>query len=294
MTDQSKENRAALDRFLSAWATHDADTVLEAVHPNFVYSSSVGPEPGSTWRTPTEIREGLSAMFAYDAGSEAQIDDIVVVGDVGFQTWTYRFKRPDGSEEVSLGCDLLHFRDGKLLFKNAFRKVKAPPLIQNRQTAQASGATDREGRYARRHFACHGVWKLDAIDLKVYGISVTANGIDDGVLEAARQHVRDRMLEIDQTGGSEKVGFVVIHAGKDATWLLLSWWANTDIRCQLLSSIDAGSPGNVFKPVTQPYSSCVWEQVVINAESHAWVRAMQREHLDKEAYLDERLAPGAY
>jgi ketosteroid isomerase-like protein len=294
MTDQSNENRAALDRFLSAWATHDPEAVLQAVHPDFVYSSSVGPEPGSTWRTQTEVRDGLCAMFAYDAGSDAQIDDIVIVGDVGFQTWVYRSKKADGSEEVSKGCDLLHFRDGKLVYKNAFRKVKTPPLIDAQQQAKNTAAEVRQGRYAPRHVAFHGVWHFDAIDLKVYGISVSGDGIDNATLEAARRHVHGRMPEIEGTGGSENVGFVVIHAGKDATWLLLSWWANTDIRCQLLSANDPGLPGTVFKPVTQPFSSCVWEQVVINAESQAWVRAMSQEHLDKHAYLEDRLASGEY
>lgn len=293
MTDTSDQNRAALDRFLSAWATHDPDTVLETVHPDFVYSSSVGPEPGSTWKTSTELRDGLSAMFAYDAGSEVRIDDIAIVGDVGFQTWTYRFRQADGSEEVSIGCDLLRFRDGKLFSKNAFRKIKAPPLIHAQRDAQGASATHSLGCYRPRHFTFHGIWNLDAIDLKVYGISVSPNGLEGGVLEAAFEHVRNRTPEIDEAGGSEKVGFVVIHAGKDATWLLLNWWANTDIRCQLLSSND-GLPGSSFKPVTQPFASCVWEEVVINAERNAWVNAISQEYPDKEAYLTAHLAPGAY
>jgi ketosteroid isomerase-like protein len=123
-----RRNRAVLDRFLAAWATRDPDAVLDAVHQDFVYSASVGPEPGSTWRTRGEIREGPKAMFTYDDGFETEISDIQIHGEEGFQTWTYRFKHEDGFQHTSYGGDLLRLEDGKLIEKNAFRKVLTPNL----------------------------------------------------------------------------------------------------------------------------------------------------------------------
>lgn len=173
------------------------------------------------------------------------------------------------------------------------RMVKLPILIEMREGLQSHAFPVGRSRYERRHLAFHGLWNFDSIDVKVYGISLSADGIDGHKLEAACQYLRTLTQKIDDFGGSEKVGFVIIHAETDATRLLLSWWANPYVRYQLLASSDSSS-GIGFGPVAPAYASCVWDQIVINGECSAWVRAMSHEHPNKEFYLDDCLAHGTY
>jgi ketosteroid isomerase-like protein len=289
-----QRNRAALDRFLAAWATRDPDAVLDSVHQDFVYSASVGPEPGSTWRTREAIREGLKAMFAYDEGCETEISDIQIHEEVGFQTWVYRFKHEDGSHHTSYGCDLLRFKDGKLIEKNAFRKVLTPPLSNTGGESPRSSTVDVPAAvaYQPRHFEFRGVWSIRPLDVKVYGISLRESGITEETWSAARRCVEHSIGDVESTGNHHRLGFLIVHQGKDATWLLFSWWVHHDIRCQLLSVLDNGR--GTFQPVDKPYDSCVWEQIVITSERDAWVDKMLCAEPSPTAYLSAALKDGTY
>ncbi len=95
----------------------------------------------------------------------------------------------------------------------------------------------------------------------------------------------------EEEGGSEGLGFVVLHEGLQGTWLLLHWWAHGDILCGRLMRADPG--GHDFAPQDRrPLVACVWELVVIDHERRAWVRAMMREPPDPAAYLADPMPPG--
>ena len=92
-------------------------------------------------------------------------------------------------------------------------------------------------------------------------------------------------------GGSEGLGFAILHEGLQGTWLLLHWWAHGDILCGRLLRAEPG--GRDFAPQDdRPLVACVWELAAIEHERAAWVRAMLREAPSPEAYLADALAPG--
>ena len=95
----------------------------------------------------------------------------------------------------------------------------------------------------------------------------------------------------EEEGGSEGLGFAILHEGLQGTWLLLHWWAHGDILCGRLLRAEPG--GADFAPQDRrPLVACVWELAVIDHERHAWVRAMMRETPDPAAYLADALPPG--
>ena len=139
---------------------------------------------------------------------------------------------------------------------------------------------------------------LGRLDAPGHALKLTAIHLADrdppgeGVLAAAREHAGDVLpAAAEREGGSEGLGFVILHEGLQGTWLLLHWWAHGDILCGRLLRAEPG--GAVFAPQDdRPLLACVWELVVIDHERRAWVRAMMREAPDSGAYLADVLPPG--
>ncbi|MCV2368895.1 nuclear transport factor 2 family protein [Roseateles oligotrophus] len=295
-TDIQAINHQGLERFLSAWSTRDPEAVLLAAHPDFVYQASVGPEPGSRWSSPAELRQGLAAMFAHDQGAEVDILECKIDGDAGHLLWRYRFKRADGTEDMQLGCDLLRFRDGRLVLKDSYRKVSAARLTASTAGAEGPAVTTQQQfpRYQPRRFFQQGRWSVNGLQLKVSGIKTDAGEIAQTTWQAARRHVEQRLSDIEQAGEHHGLGFVIVHEGSQTTWLLLNWWAHGDIRCQLLSSLPHDCAGREFAAEPRPLSSCVWEELVIKAERDAWVNCMLTGSPFAPAYLAATLPDGWY
>ena len=287
-------NHEALNRFIAAWSSKDVDRVLGVAHPEFVYAASVGPEPGSTWRTTEDLRRGLRSMFEYDEGATATVLHTWIDGDTGFMTWRYASARSDGTTDVSLGCDLLRFRGGKLSRKDSYRKVMAKSLNRpDQRTSRDPKFRPPLPRYEPRSFQSHGTWAIGPLTLKVYGITLESDGMSDATRAAARRHVEQRLPEIEGDGSHHELGFVIIHQGMDATWLLMNWWAYGDIRCQLMSSRDRNAAESAaFSPETRALANCVYEEAVIHAETQAWIDAMLSRAPEAGTYLETFMANG--
>jgi ketosteroid isomerase-like protein len=128
-------NLAVFQRFNLAWGAHDMQALMACVTDDFVYAASVGSEPGQTFSGREAARQGVSSMWAHDAGSQAQTLEVVLLGDRGCVRWAYRWPDAGKGARVELGCDLLEFRGGLLARKDAYRKVGARP-------AQDQGGVD--------------------------------------------------------------------------------------------------------------------------------------------------------
>ena len=110
-----------LKNFSAAWAGRDLEAVVNLFATEGEYAASVGPDPGKTARGHDEIRALVKDMFAVDDGAVAENSIPIVFGEEAFWTWTYHM--PDGS--VQSGCDFLRMRNGKIILKDAYRKVTA-------------------------------------------------------------------------------------------------------------------------------------------------------------------------
>jgi ketosteroid isomerase-like protein len=113
-----------LAAFSDAWARHDLEALMSHVTDDCVYSASVGPEPGRTWSGKEQVREGFALMLAHDAGQERHEDEgPIIAGSRGAGTWSFTGPGPDGTAQVTRGCDIYEFRGGQIARKDAFRKV---------------------------------------------------------------------------------------------------------------------------------------------------------------------------
>jgi hypothetical protein len=161
----------------------------------------------------------------------------------------------------------------------------------------ASPSTDW-APYAPRLFADLGTWSERHWTFKVYGIHHDISRdkaalIDAPILRSAQMHVRGLLDEVDSVGPHHNVGFVILHQGKRANWLLTHWWIHQDICCHLVSSSPVADPVS-FARVAGPLMACVWELVVIDFERRAWISAALRTKPEFHEYLDERLPDGTY
>jgi ketosteroid isomerase-like protein len=112
-----------LREFGDAWNRGDVDELMTYMTDDCVYSASVGPEPGRTFRGREQVRRGFSQMLAHDADGHPVAGPVVVAGDRGSAEWAYRFPRPDGTQMDVRGCDLFQFRGDLIVVKDAFRKT---------------------------------------------------------------------------------------------------------------------------------------------------------------------------
>ncbi|MBB3997742.1 hypothetical protein [Aureimonas pseudogalii] len=72
--------------------------------------------------------------------------------------------------------------------------------------------------YRPRRFDGLGLWPVGDGVLKAYGISATPEPVETARIDAAKACVA--ALTIEGPDG----GFVILHRGEEAMWLLVHWW----------------------------------------------------------------------
>jgi hypothetical protein len=165
------------------------------------------------------------------------------------------------------------------------------------KTSGASASTDWVD-YQPRLFADLGTLTERHWTLKLYGIhhDITRDKmsvIDPEILRSAQLHVRHLLNEADSLGAHHNVGFVILHQGKRAQWLLTQWWIHHDICCRIVSSSPIDGPAH-FARETAPLMACVWELIVVDFERRAWVSTALRAKPDFDGYIATRLPDGTY
>jgi hypothetical protein len=149
--------------------------------------------------------------------------------------------------------------------------------------------------YAERLVRFIGIWEMNGWKLKVYGISATRDLSDKDTVSAVMIEGGRRMAETvftrDPTTNSYGLGYVILHEGLLANWLLLDWWADEiQIRHQLYKSGSADPAA--FERVTSDLIACIWELRVVGFEREAWIKTMLKSPTrpDVQRYLDLRLS----
>ena len=154
-----------------------------------------------------------------------------------------------------------------------------------------------ETAYRQRRFAMREPWAFGPARFKVHLIS---HVIDEApyftkptIIEAAKQHTSTRLRDMDAEGNHFGLGYVVLHEGEAAHWLLINWWIKGGICCSILSSASPDEP-NRFEHVDRPYAACVWESVAVEHERRAWVELALSGPRSSESYLASELKAGLY
>lgn len=148
--------------------------------------------------------------------------------------------------------------------------------------------------YAPRAFHTEGDWSVADTRLKVYGIAIGDQArVAPDVIAAARAYTEQALPAVLAEEGGHGAGYVVIHAGEMANWLLIHWWAHDDICMRLLASAPPGS-ADFTSQDHRRFLACVWEMIVITHESNAWIRQMQSGAATLDGYFADRLPDGLY
>ncbi len=118
---------AMVQAITRAFDEHDLDAILAHFASDAVFEGPRGPEPyGQRWVGIDAIREGFAARFAGIPDVRYTNDAHFVDGDRGASEWTLSGTTTDGRRIEVRGCDLWTFRDGKVVKKDSFWKIRTP------------------------------------------------------------------------------------------------------------------------------------------------------------------------
>lgn len=100
-----------------------------------------------------------------------------------------------------------------------------------------------------------------------------------------------RVLESPPEEGDHPAGFLILHAGMQRDYLLVSQWYDADMLKHWVRGVDVDADGRTtLTPLEQrDLVACVWELEVIGFERDAWVNAVLVPGRLDEASLDAYL-----
>ena len=114
-----------LEAVTAAFDRHDLDAIMEHIADDAVFDGPRGSDPwGTRFEGKAAIREAFAARFSGIPDVRYQDDTHVVDGDRGVSEWTLSGTTTDGQRIEVRGCDLWTFRDGKIVRKDSFWKIR--------------------------------------------------------------------------------------------------------------------------------------------------------------------------
>jgi ketosteroid isomerase-like protein len=122
------EHDDAMDMLRSicaAFDRHDLDAIMAHFAEDAVFESPRGPDRwGQRFVGVDQIREAFAGRFSGIPDVRYQDDDHFVDGDRGASEWTLSGTMVDGPLIEVRGCDLWTIRDGKVVKKDSFWKIR--------------------------------------------------------------------------------------------------------------------------------------------------------------------------
>jgi ketosteroid isomerase-like protein len=114
-----------LKAITDAFDRHDLDGILANFADDAVFESPRGPHAwGQRFVGRQEIRDAFAARFSGIPDVRYQDDDHFVDGDRGVSEWTLSGTTTDGQRIEVRGCDLWTLRDGQVVKKDSFWKIR--------------------------------------------------------------------------------------------------------------------------------------------------------------------------
>lgn len=116
-----------LEAIAKAFDEHDLDAIMAHFADDAVFEGPRGVEPWGTRFVGHEaIREAFAARFSGIPDVRYRQDLHFVDGDRGASEWTLSGTTSDGQRVEVRGCDLWTLRDGKVVKKDSFWKIRTP------------------------------------------------------------------------------------------------------------------------------------------------------------------------
>ena len=119
------EGMRMLQAIATAFDGHDLDGIMGYFADDAVFESPRGSDPWGTRVVGLEaIRGAFAARFSGIPDVRYQQDSHFVDGDRGASEWTLSGTTTDGTRIEVRGCDLWTFRDGEVVKKDSFWKIR--------------------------------------------------------------------------------------------------------------------------------------------------------------------------
>ena len=128
-------------------------------------------------------------------------------------------------------------------------------------------------------------WKL-----KVYQIVRDESEIPGSIVDIGLNHVQSQ-VPWPPHSDNKKCGFVILHAGQQALWLLIHLWLD-DILRQFVFCAPVDDWTQFSASPMDGFNACVWELEVTRHERDAWVKHVlsKPQIADYESYLGDALS----
>ncbi|MCA9128057.1 MAG: hypothetical protein KDB22_13270 [Planctomycetales bacterium] len=141
--------------------------------------------------------------------------------------------------------------------------------------------------YRERRTWLQDVREVKGWTLKVYGICAAGSMIESATFESALIYVARNVSWPDH---HTRFGFVTIHVGEEAVWLLVDIWVDEILR-HFLYRASLSAPCEFGPGPGDGSMACVWEMAVLTHERNAWVSHVLSHPMepDYEAYLNDSL-----
>lgn len=113
-----------LRQLVAAFNRHDLDAVMSFFADDCVLQMPRGPEPGGQrYVGKAEVRKGLATRFEGLPDVHYSDDQHWLFGDHAVSQWLLTGTTKAGKKIRVRGCDLLTFRDGKIIRKDSYWKI---------------------------------------------------------------------------------------------------------------------------------------------------------------------------
>ena len=114
-----------LKAIATAFDEHDLDGIMVHFADDAVFEAPRGPDPWGQRFVGTEaIRGAFAARFSGIPDIRYRQDSHFVDGDRGASEWTLSGTTTEGQHIEVRGCDLWTLRDGKVVDKDSFWKIR--------------------------------------------------------------------------------------------------------------------------------------------------------------------------
>ena len=116
---------AMLQEITAAFDRHDLDGILAHFTDDAVFEGPRGPDRwGTRFEGKEAIRDAFAARFSGIPDVRYRDEGTFVDGERGASEWTLSGTTAAGEPIEVRGCDLWTFRDGKIVKKDSFWKIR--------------------------------------------------------------------------------------------------------------------------------------------------------------------------
>ncbi len=114
-----------LEAFSAAWNAHDIDALMSFMAPNCIFETVSGTNVfGNRFEGQDAVRTAFESAWKNFPDAQWLNGKHFVAGDRGVSEWLFVGTGLDGKRVEANGVDIFTFADGKILVKNAFRKMR--------------------------------------------------------------------------------------------------------------------------------------------------------------------------